>query len=184
MEIYRRKSFVCVASLDSTSERIISDFSGETGEIATRDTPEKSTFVSDLVEFNRLSKNPPPAEKSHQTPSSEALSKRSTPDATAVETTGFGVGCEALEPRQARYSTSVAPESHVSAFDRAVEGESRPAANAAPTRKTRSRIKPPVIEVVYVPTKIDPYDQKVVYDIIANWILKGIEKEMKNKPPS
>jgi len=72
----------------------------------------------------------------------------------------------------------------VSAFVRAVEGESRPAANDAPPRRTRSRIKPPIIEVVYVPTKIDPSDQKVVYDILADWILKDIEKEMKNKPSS
>lgn len=72
-----------------------------------------------------------------------------------------------------------APESDVSAFGWVVEGESRPLANGAPTRRTRSRIKPPIIEVVYVPTKIDHDDKKVVYDIIANWILAGIEKDIK-----
>ncbi|MEW5945035.1 MAG: hypothetical protein AB1742_02435 [bacterium] len=57
----------------------------------------------------------------------------------------------------------------------------RPAANAQPTRRTRSRIKLPVIEVVYVPTKFDPCDEKVIYGIIADWILKDIKKEMKKK---
>lgn len=47
-----------------------------------------------------------------------------------------------------------------------------------------SRIKPPIIEVVYVPTKFDPDDAKVVYDILADWILKDIEKEMKKKTSS
>jgi len=106
---------------------------------------------------------------------------RSTPDVTAVETTRLEAGCKAHDPGLARYSTSVAPESDVSALSRAVEGESSPAANAAPTRRTRSRIKPPIIEVVYVPTKFDPYDQKVVYGILADWILADIEKEMKKK---
>lgn len=81
-------------------------------------------------------------------------------------------------------SQPVATESDVSALGRTVEGESRPAADAAPTRKTHSRIKPPIIEVIYVPTEIDPNDQKVVYDILADWILKDIEKEMKKKPSS
>lgn len=85
---------------NGSSERKICGFSGETGEIATQHTPEKSTFVSDLAIVNRLRKNSPPVEKSHQTPSSEVLSMRSTPDATAVETTGFEAGCESQEPGQ------------------------------------------------------------------------------------
>jgi hypothetical protein len=77
-----------------------------------------------------------------------------------------------------------APGSDVSVSSPAVEGESAPAANAQPTHRTRSRIKPPIIEVVYVPTKFDPDDAKVVYDILADWILKDIEKEMKKKTSS
>jgi hypothetical protein len=67
----------------------------------------------------------------------------------------------------------------VSASSEPSKGESRPAANAQATHRTRSRTKPPIIEVVYIPTKFDPDDKKVVYDIIADWILKDIEKEMK-----
>jgi hypothetical protein len=75
----------------------------------------------------------------------------------------------------------VAPESDVSAPAPAVEGESSPVLNAQPTRRTRSRVKPPVIEVVYVPTKFDPYEDKIVYGILADWILADIETEMKEK---
>ena len=78
-----------------------------------------------------------------------------------------------------RTAQPVAPESDVSAPAPAVEGESSPALNAQPTRRTRSRIKPPIIEVIYVPTKFDPDDKKVVYDILAEWILNDIEKEIK-----
>jgi len=77
-----------------------------------------------------------------------------------------------------------APGPDVSALGRAVEGESAAAANTQPTRRPRSRIKPPIIEVVYVPTKFDPDDAKVVYDILADWILKDIEKEIKKKTSS
>jgi len=49
-----------------------------------------------------------------------------------------------------------------------------------PRRRTSS-IKPPIIEVVYIPTKFDPYDEKVIFGIIADWILTDIEKEMKEK---
>ncbi len=86
-----------------------------------------------------------------------------------------------VSPEERSVRKSGAPESDVSALGRAGEGESADAANAQPTRRTRSRIKPPIIEVVYVPTKFDPYEQKVVYDILADWILKDIEKEMKKK---
>lgn len=74
-----------------------------------------------------------------------------------------------------------APESDVLAPVPAVEGEPALAASAQPTRKTRSRIKPPIIDVVYVPTKFDPDDLKVIYGIIADWILNDIEKEMRKK---
>jgi hypothetical protein len=80
-----------------------------------------------------------------------------------------------------RTAQPVAPESDVTAFAPTVEEESVPAANNQTTRRTRSRVKPPTIEVVYVPTKFDPDDQKVVYDILADWILKDIEKEIKEK---
>ncbi len=115
---------------------------------------EYRSSVKNVVEFNSLSDSGP---KPHSQTTIQCDQQRSQP---------------------------AAPESDVSAFVRAVEGESRPAANDAPPRRTRSRIKPPIIEVVYVPTKIDPSDQKVVYDILADWILKDIEKEMKNKPSS
>lgn len=74
-----------------------------------------------------------------------------------------------------------APESDVSAPVPVVEEESAHTAFAQPTRRTRSRVKPPIIEVVYVPTKFDPDDKKVVYGILADWILKDIEKEMREK---
>jgi len=80
-----------------------------------------------------------------------------------------------------RTAQPVAPESDVAAPVPAVEEEYAPDSNAQPTRRTRSRIKPPIIEVVYVPTKFDPDDEKVIYGIIADWILTDIEKEIKEK---
>ena len=72
------------------------------------------------------------------------------------------------------------PESDVPSHVPAVEEESTPSANAKPTRRTRNT-RQPVIEVVYVPTRFEPYDEKVIYGILADWILNDIEKEMKKK---
>lgn len=85
------------------------------------------------------------------------------------------------QPEERNVRKSGAPESDVSAPVPPVEEESAPVANTQPTRRTRSRIKPPIIEVIYVPTKFDPYDEKVIYGIIADWILADIEKEIKEK---
>jgi len=108
---------------------------------------------------------------------------------TGCTVSGFNhIGDFGVEPGSivgSRLSANVpqpdAPESDVAALVPAVEEKSVSAANAQPTRRIRSRIKPPIIEVVYVPTKIDSDDKKVVYDIIADWILADIEKEIKKK---
>ncbi len=47
--------------------------------------------------------------------------------------------------------------------------------------KRRRRTKDPEIEIVYVPTRFDSYDEKVVVGIMADWILRDIEKELKQK---
>ena len=45
----------------------------------------------------------------------------------------------------------------------------------------RRRTKDPDIELVLVPTRFDPSDEKVVVGIMADWILRDIEKEHKEK---
>ena len=83
--------------------------------------------------------------------------------------------------RSARSSAQPgAPESDVAAFCPASKGKCVRGTVEGPRRRT-SRIKPPIIEVVYVPTKVDPYEEKIVYGILADWILADIEKEMKEK---
>ena len=87
---------------------------------------------------------------------------------------------EMIEDRSAQRSVQpVAQESDMAAFCSISDEKCVHGATDAPRR--RSRIKPPIIEVVYVPTKFDSYDEKVIYGILADWILAGIEKEMKEK---
>jgi hypothetical protein len=62
-----------------SSERNIDKNSGKPGEIAIRDTPEKSTFMSDVATFNGLSKNVPPADPNHQTSTSSSHAPQSQP---------------------------------------------------------------------------------------------------------
>ncbi len=40
------------------------------------------------------------------------------------------------------------------------------------------RTKNPKIEVVPIPTKFDPEDEKVIINILADWILQDIEEEL------
>jgi hypothetical protein len=47
--------------------------------------------------------------------------------------------------------------------------------------KGRRRTKDPEIEIVFVPPRFDPDDEKVVVGIMADWILRDIEKELKQK---
>ena len=37
---------------------------------------------------------------------------------------------------------------------------------------------------MFVPTRFDPYDEKVVVGNMADWILRDIEKELKGKQDS
>src|SRR3990172_4984991 len=75
---------------NGSSEQKTGDFSGETGEIATTHIPEKSTYLADVVKFNRLRENEPLDDPNHKNLASLPGSpSKSTPDVTPIEISGF-----------------------------------------------------------------------------------------------
>ena len=70
-----------------------------------------------------------------------------------------------------------APESDVPAFSVPGKEECVHSPSAKTTLRTRNT-KQPEIEVVCIPTKFDPDDMRGVVDILADWIIADIEKDL------